>query len=175
MSLYEPVQRWCVPSNLLPESIATMAPDGRMGNEGMVLWLGHLGNKEATITHLVTLPNRWITKRPDYLQVAPTALNALLDRAAPLGVSLIGQIHSHPGTFVDLSLPDRRYGISAPYYLSVVAPHYAQRQNTTWNDCGIHQFIPGLGFRRFSSREVLERIVVLSHAQVERIQLGDGR
>ncbi len=173
MSLYEPVQRWCVPSNLLPESIATMAPDGRIGNEGMVLWLGRLGNKEATITHLVTLPDRWITKRPDYLQVAPVALSALLDYADPHGVSLIGQIHSHPGTFVDLSLPDRRYGISAPYYLSVVAPHYAQRPNTTWNDCGIHQYIPDLGFRRLLSHEVRERITVLSHTQAERVQLGD--
>lgn len=172
MSLYAPVESWHVPSNVLPDSLSAMAPDGRQGNEGLALWLGQVENATAAITHVVTLPSRWVAKRPDLLQVAPAAFSALLDFAEPLGVSLVGQIHSHPGTFVDLSQVDRRFGISAPYYLSVVAPYYAQHQATTWMDCGVHQFLPGRGFRRLSIHEIQTRIHVHKDKHATNIALG---
>lgn len=172
MSLYTPIERWTIPGNLLQESIAAMAADGKRGNEGIVLWLGGVSGEEVTITHLVTLPERWVHKTPRYLEVAPEALSALIDVAEPIEVSLVGQIHSHPGTYVDLSIPDRRYGISAPYYLSVVAPHYAQWPQTQWADCGVHQFVPGDGFRRLSSEEVCRRVNVTGVIRATRIVLG---
>lgn len=172
MSLYTPVERWRVPSNVLRESITTMAADGRRGNEGIVLWLGRVNAEEATVTHLVTLPERWVRKTPQYLEVAPDALSALIDIAEPLEVSLVGQIHSHPGTFVDLSIPDRRYGISAPYYLSVVAPYYAQQPETQWDECGVHQFLPGTGFLRLSEEEVRKRVLVTKTCRATTIALG---
>lgn len=173
MSLYTPVIRWCFPENALADSIAAMARDGRQGNEGLVLWLGCITGEAATITHLVTLPDRWITKRPNVLHVAPAALSALVDFAEPLDVSLVGQIHSHPGTFVDLSPADRQYGINAPYYLSVVAPHYAQRPGTTWGECGVHEFLPSTGFRRLQPGEAYERIRILPKCHAPCIILGE--
>ncbi len=171
MSLYTPIERWNIPSNALPDSINAMASDGRHGNEGIVLWLGHVTGEEATITHLVTLPERWVRKTPQYLEVSPDALSALLDIAEPLEVSLLGQIHSHPGTYVDLSIPDRRYGISAPYYLSVVAPYYAQRPETQWAECGVHQYMPGFGFNRLSQREIPQRVRVIETLRATSIAL----
>lgn len=171
MSLYTPIARWNVPDNVLRDSIAAMAADGRRGNEGFVLWLGRVTGEGATITHLVTLPDRWVRKNPQYLEVAPDALSALLDVAEPLEISLIGQIHSHPGTYVDLSIPDRRYGISAPYYLSVVAPFYAQRPETQWAECGVHQFLPDAGFYRLSQSEVSRRVVVTDTLRATSIAL----
>lgn len=172
MSLYEPIEQWNMPRNVLADSISAMAPDGRRGNEGIVLWLGRVSEQEATVTHLVTLPDRWVRKRPDYLEVAPETLNTLLDVAEPLEVSLVGQIHSHPGTYIDLSIPDRRYGISAPYFLSVVAPHYAQQPNTGWADCGVHQFLPRVGFCRLSREEVHRRMNVVETLRATTIVLG---
>lgn len=174
MSLYQPIDHWQMPSNTLSDSVSAMAPDGRQGNEGLVLWLGQMADNNATITHLATVPDRWIEKHPKFLRVAPAALNALVDFSEPLGISLIGQIHSHPGTFVDLSATDRSFGISAPYYLSVVAPYYAQRPNTAWQECGIHQYLPGIGFRRLASSEVLERIRVLANSRAVAISLGEN-
>lgn len=172
MSLYAPIENWNMPENILPDSIAAMAADGRRGNEGIVFWLGRVTEHEATVTHLVTLPEYWTRKHPDYLEVAPEALSALLDVADPLEVSLVGQIHSHPGTYVDLSIPDRHFGISAPYYLSVVAPHYAQRPHTFWAECGLHQYMPGVGFRRLSPGEVDRRVNVAETLRAIHIALG---
>lgn len=175
MSLYTPIECWNMPVNVLSDSILAMASDGKRGNEGIVLWLGRVTGHKATITHLVTLPECWTRKRPDYLEVSAEALNALADVAEALDVSLVGQIHSHPGTYVDLSIPDRRFGISAPYYLSVVAPHYAQRSDTRWADCGLHQFRPGMGFCRLSSAEVNRCLSVTSTLHANKIALGDAQ
>lgn len=175
MSLYAPIESWSMPANVLSDSISAMANDGKRGNEGIVLWLGQITGHEATITHLVTLPERWTRKFPDYLEVSAEALNTLADVAEALDVSLVGQIHSHPGTYVDLSIPDRRFGISAPYYLSVVAPHYAQRPNMRWADCGLHQFRPGMGFCRLSSAEANRRLSVTSTLHANKIALGEAQ
>ena len=175
MSLYAPIERWNMPANVLSDSIAAMADDGKRGNEGIVLWLGQITGHEATITHLVTLPEYWTRKYPDYLEVSAEALNVLADVAETLDVSLVGQIHSHPGTYIDLSIPDRRFGISAPYYLSVVAPHYAQRPDTSWVDCGLHQFRSGMGFCRLSSAETNRRLNVTGTLHAKPIALGVAR
>lgn len=174
MSLYEEISEWRMPANTLPASLEAMAADGLHGNEGIVMWLGRAELGIATITHLVIFAEHLLRKRPDFLEVPPDTLNRLADIAEPLEVSLIGQIHSHPGTFTDLSIPDRRYGISAPYYLSVVAPHYAQDPATDWPQCGVHQFVPRVGFRRLTIEEVEHRIAVLTSTIAERIVLGES-
>ncbi|MBI3894359.1 MAG: hypothetical protein HY313_00360 [Acidobacteria bacterium] len=173
MSLYEKIKHWRMPTNTLSASLQAMAPDGLRGNEGIVMWLGRSASNVATITHLVTFAEHLLRKRPDFLEIPPSTMSRLTDLAETLEVSLIGQIHSHPGTFIDLSIPDRRYGISAPYYLSVVAPHYAQRPDTDWRDCGVHQFIPRAGFRRVSNVEVRWRIERLPFANATSISLGE--
>ena len=55
---------------------------------------------------------------------------------------LVGQIHSHDRSYgVDLSWVDIKYGLSVPYYLSVVAPDYALNPETVWDDCGTHIYL----------------------------------
>jgi len=172
MSLYEEITSWSMPANVLPESIRLMAPDGKKGNEGIVMWLGQIQAGAATVTHLVAFEDNLLCKRPDYLQIPSAVMNAVADVSEKMGVSLIGQIHSHPGNFVDLSIADRRYGISAPYYLSVVAPYYAQRPNTSWRQCGVHQFVARQGFRRFSADEITRRISETPDQMSKTIMLG---
>jgi proteasome lid subunit RPN8/RPN11 len=172
MSLYDPVNRWNVPANLLPESIRAMALDGARGNEGVAFWLGKSNVGTATISHLVTLSNDWVVKRPDYLQISEEGISQLTNVADHHDVFMVGQIHSHPGTFVDLSLVDRKYGFSVPYFLSVVAPYYAQRPHTTWSECGIHVYERGRGFRRLHLHESKSAIAVQGGNNAELIHLG---
>jgi proteasome lid subunit RPN8/RPN11 len=136
-----------------------MEKDGANGNEGIVFWLGkHLGDV-AIITHVLTLDERWLWKTPNFLQVSTDGMSALADEAERHEVVLVGQIHSHPGNYVDLSMADRRFGISAPYYLSVVAPHFAQDPSSSWRDCGVHVYERAHGFRRLSPDEVRRSVV----------------
>jgi hypothetical protein len=173
MSLYDSVNHWNVPADLLPESIRAMAPDGARGNEGFAFWLGSSGADTATISHLVTLSDDWVVKRPDYLQIAEEGISQLANVADRLGVFIVGQIHSHPGTFVDLSPVDRKYGFSVPYFLSVVAPYYAQKPQTTWSECGIHVYDRGCGFRRLPPYESKSAISVQDGRHIaERMHLG---
>lgn len=172
MSLYDPVDAWRIPSCVLTDSIAEMAPDGKRGCEGIVLWLGVIAQCTATITHLVGLHGPKVVKRPDQLRIDPDLFNQLADLTEKLGSMLLGQIHSHPGTFVDLSDVDRRYGVSTPHYLSVVAPYYAQDTSVGWAQCGVHVFHPTEGFQRLSPAQVATRIQIVSNARTPLIRLG---
>lgn len=170
--LYEPVDVWRAPDRLLRDSIAEMAPDGLRGCEGIVLWLGVIAERIAKITHMVGLTGSGIEKRPDYLRIHPDLFNAVAAFAERMDLVLIGQIHSHPGTFVDLSLVDIKYGMTTPHYLSVVAPHYAQDLRSEWGDCGVHVYEPPRGFRRMHTAEVRTRIGVMAGAAALLTRLG---
>lgn len=173
MSLYEPVERWEVPEQLIQASIQEMAADGRNGCEGIVLWLGKVSGGVASIKHLVGLTGPLIVKLPDHLRVDPDLFCRVAEFSEARELTLVGQIHSHPGTYVDLSYADIKYGIAAPYYLSVVAPHYAQDARADWGECGVHMFEPKRGFRRLGANEVGKRIRRLPGEPVPLTRLGN--
>lgn len=158
MSLYEETKRWRVPNRALAECLKEMEPDGRRGNEGIVLWLGTVADGVATLAHLVALRGLGIRKTPDQIHIKPDLFNEVSIFAEAKDLILIGQIHSHPGTFTDLSPTDIKYGVSTPYFLSLVAPHYAQDPRTTWQGCGVHLYEPKKGFRRLRASEVTDRV-----------------
>ncbi len=150
MSLYAHTDYWRLPKNVLADSLMLMRSDGELGREGIVFWLGTHRDGIASIEALLSMNGPGIQKLPLYMKISPDAMNTLADVAGDRGYYLVGQIHSHPGTFVDLSQADIRYGIAAPFYLSVVAPHYALENDTGWSDCGVHVFSPNAGFRRLT-------------------------
>src|SRR3546814_16333189 len=99
-------------------------------------------------------------------------MNEVTDVAVDLGMTLIGQVHSHPGTFVDLSIPDRKYGIKVPGFLSVVAPHYATRPGTSIANCGVHVFDSDRGYERLPAGDVARRLSVVHRAPVSILMVG---
>jgi proteasome lid subunit RPN8/RPN11 len=139
-------------------SISEMASDGARGCEGVALWLGRRFAGIVTVTHVVALRGPGVTKRPDHLSISPELLNEVTMLAIRAGVYLVGQIHSHPGTWVDLSETDQLYGIRMPGYLSVVAPHFARRPNIALAECGVHVFDRG-AWRRLGAIERICRVV----------------
>lgn len=171
MSLYEPVDTWVMPMTYLRDSIAEMAPDGMNGNEGITLWAGTLESGVARLSLLIGLHGPDIEKNPLYIKISCDLFNRVSALCRTRGLTLLGQIHSHPKTFTDLSDVDRRYGIGVPYFLSVVAPHYAQRADTGWDDCGVHIFESKKGFRRMTVSEARTKIKMEAtlEAPLERI------
>jgi proteasome lid subunit RPN8/RPN11 len=78
-------------------------------------------------------------------------------------LELLGQVHSHPGRFVDHSHGDNERALM-PFeeFMSVVVPYYGRRGMQPLTDCGIHLFRSG-AFSRLTSSEVECRFRIVSH------------
>ena len=173
MKFFSPIDTWRIPQSALEESCREMARDGVVGNEGVALWLGQRRDGRAEVSHLVVLRGPGVVKRPDFLLIRPHLLNEVTDLAMDLGVVLVGQIHSHGPLYgTDLSYADHNFGITVPYFLSLVAPDFALRPQMPFEDCGVHVFEPGHGFRRLSAEEVGARIRVVSSPPIPVIPVG---
>jgi hypothetical protein len=173
MSFFTPVDCWRIPEGAFAASLEEMAIDGLQGNEGVALWLGRRNAGQAEITHVVRLRGPGLIKRPDQLVIPATFINKVTDLAIELGVALVAQIHSHGTLYgTNLSYTDRKYGISVPYYLSLVAPDFALRQGITVTDCGVHVFVPKQGFRRLSAEDVEKRLGIVTSTAVPVVTIG---
>jgi proteasome lid subunit RPN8/RPN11 len=150
--------RWFVPEDLMANSLQMMRPHGALGNEGLALWFGTGMGARAEVQHIVEVRGAGFRTSPLFLSLSMRAMASLTDLADRLGAYLIGQIHSHPGTLLNLSELDEEYGIRVPDYLSVVCPYYAQR-DSRFEECGIHVF-EGRSYRRMNPAEVDHRITV---------------
>lgn len=162
MTYYPEAKKWIIPESIVQVSLNELAQDGVNGNEGICLWLGNRGDDGlAEITQAVLLRGPNIEKSPLNITIKPELMREIHEKAQENKVLLIGQIHSH-GEYVgtNLSWVDRKYGVSVPDYLSVVAPNYGLTQGTTLSDCGVHIFVAKKGYIRLSSREVFKRIIV---------------
>lgn len=162
---------WRLPAAALRASIAEMAPDGALGREGVALWLGRRVAGVVSVTHVVGLRGPGVFKTPNHLSISAELLNDVTDVAVERGVYLVGQIHSHPSDWVDLSDADRLYGIQAPGYLSVVAPHFAGDPSTPPGRCGFHVHDRG-GWRRLGPWERPWRVAITG-AAAPLITVGD--
>lgn len=152
---------WSLPSDLLDASVEVMRPAGRLGHEGLALWLGRADNGRAKVTHMVSLHGPGFRNAPLQLRLSWNTMAKLTELAGKLDAYLVGQIHSHPRNFIELSDVDKVHGIRCQGYLSLVCPEYAQRKVTQLHECGVHTF-EGEDYRRLSTPEVCRRIQVTS-------------
>jgi len=172
-NFFPAVETWRLPRAAFAASLREMALDGKNGNEGIVLWLGKRDGAIVTITRVVCLRGDDVVREPAHLSVGADTLNEVGDLAIEHGVTFIGQIHSHGRHFgVDLSLTDRRYGVAVPHFLSVVAPDYALRPDTTLSECGVHVFEAGAGYRRLDTAESARRLVLTDDDNVTVMTVG---
>ncbi len=171
---FPPIARWLLPEDAFRRSLIEMSRDGADGNEGIGLWLGQRRDGSAEITHLALLRGPGVVKRPAFIRLDAGLLNDLTDVTIELGVALVGQIHTHgPGWPLDLSPTDRTYGPAVPWYLSVVAPDYAARPDINFEECAVHVFEPGSGYRRLSVGETSERVQLVPDRHVKIVTVGE--
>jgi len=174
MSYFPAIKKWIIPESAIIESFKEMARDGKSGNEGITLWLGKRSKEHAQVTHLVALRGPGIVKKPAVLIIEPDLFNSVTDITIAYNVALIGQIHSHgPWHGTDLSVTDIRYGLSVPFYLSIVAPDYALKTECDLSSCGVHIFDPGTGYRRLSPMEAQDRIQIIKGNKTPFLIIGE--
>lgn len=171
MNFFPKINRWTIPTNALEQSIADMAADGRNGNEGTCFWLGQRGRAEAEISDVFFLRGGGVRKSPRNVRVSAELMREVHERAQELGLILLGQIHSHSALCgVDMSASDHAFGISVPFFLSIICPNYAQNPMTTIRECGVHVFLPGKGYVRLSEEQV-ERKMLFVPGQMARTSI----
>lgn len=149
---------WSLPGDLITQSVAHMRPFGARGHEGLGLWFGNEVAGAVEVTHLVLPYGPGLVTHALHLSLSMRAMSRLTRLARELDCYWAGQIHSHPGTMLDLSDVDREMGIRVQGYLSIVCPHYAQRPTRATEECGVHVFDDG-AYRRLSDRETARRII----------------
>ena len=148
---------WKISDEVLPASIAAMRPHGALGNEGLALWFAVQEADSIVFTHVVVPHGPGFRTTPLFMSLSLRAMSVLTEFADSNGVFLAGQIHSHPGDFIDLSDLDQAHGIRVPHYLSVVCPYYAQRDIRSLSECGVHYFDVDR-YRPLSQAEIGSRI-----------------
>jgi len=158
--------RWTLPTSALQASYQEMATDGRRGHEGIALWAGTETPGlpgHVVVSHVLLLRGPGISKSRFQIRVSAELLNDVTDELTAIGgdVYLVGQVHGHPpGARVDLSETDIRYGIQMPDYLSVVAPRFGMDTEPRLDECGVHVFESGRGYRRLATHEARARLVI---------------
>jgi len=166
------VSTWRIPELAYRLSFEEMAISGQQGTEGIALWLGKIVDNHATITHVVGLRGPGIIRQPLFIQIETFLMNDVADLAIELGACLIGQVHSHPGAWVDLSETDRKYGIASPHYLSVVAPNFARKKDVPLDACGIHVYETKSGYRRLEEMEISKRLELAGNEKTPFLSVG---
>jgi hypothetical protein len=152
---------WDFPVDLLEKSVAAMRPAGEIGHEGLAIWFGEESGGKVSITHLIVPYGSGLISHPLRLGLSLRAMARLTRLSVELDRYWAGQIHSHPGLDVNLSNVDKTMGILVQDYLSIVCPHYAQRQIDDVCQFGVHIYDKG-SYRRLSKPEVNSRIQVSS-------------
>lgn len=133
----------------------------RAAAEGVALWLGRKFGPAASITHVVSLRGPGVVKRPDLSISAGSAQRADRHRDGSWRLSR-GANPFPPRAWVDLSEADKRFGIQADGYLSVVTPYFASKPDADLGEYGFHAFegaagADGVGRTVLAREDHLER------------------
>lgn len=171
-------KRWRIPRVLWQQTLRELAQDGARGCEGICLWLAPLDETPATdgaalqFTRGAVLRGPLVRRHALSIAMDPELLSELTDVLDREGLILAGQVHAHPGEFIDLSEVDKAMGFRVPGFLSVVSPYYGVRLETPLEYCGFHEFIARTGYHRLPPAEVAERIRAVEAAVCEPLVIG---
>jgi hypothetical protein len=127
-------------------------------HEGVVYWAGrHVGDQLFVLTCLQPFA---ATTAGSFSTSARSNAEAIVTMARS-EVTLLAQVHSHPGWLVDHSGGDDRDALM-PFegLLSIIVPNYAQDGLLPLTKCGVHVFTQSR-FKRLTVDEVTSRFRVV--------------
>jgi hypothetical protein len=130
--------------------------EGRAEEHEGIVYLGGLEVASGSVVLVALSPSAVTTIGSFRTDIdANTAVVAALGN---LGMTLVGQVHSHPGTCVDHSDGDDDGAlVRFPGYWSLVVPSFARSGMRPLDRCGVHLFRDGK-FRRLTKMAVEMRV-----------------
>ena len=145
-----------VSSAVLKQTVDVLQKNGTAAevHEGVAYWAGRCSSAGPIITTCIA-PAAKTTL--DSFETSPYTNARVVAYLAGVDLELVGQVHSHPGSFVGHSHGDDERALM-PYegFLSIVVPHYGGRGMMPLTVCGVHVFEGGR-FRRMGEAEVESR------------------
>lgn len=142
-----------IPARVLDRTVEVLRESGGPGHshEGIAYWAGRRAGGDCFVTTCIAPAAQ--TTKGSFETTAHTNARVIM-YLANVGFELLGQVHSHPGAWVEHSDGDDARALM-PYsgFLSIIVPDYARREMNPLTICGIHCF-EGSEFRRLSNAEV---------------------
>jgi hypothetical protein len=146
-----------------------------------LLALGHGGREDVLYWAGVELKDTWLvstwitpqahTSRGSFVTSAVANAN-VISYLSKHRLTLLVQVHTHPGHRVDHSLGDDTGAYMAfEGFLSIVVPHYGQRGILPFSQCGVHRYERGQ-FLRLHDPVVAQLMEVLPLGVDLRSRLG---
>lgn len=129
--------------------------------ETACVWLGDRNGEEETAREVIFLDDLPGTVG-HHLQhrTSRDAVRIVLDRARALGLSIVGDVHTHPGTWVDLSEIDRAHPIEYRIgLLALVLPAFAEGPPSL-QGVGVHEYLGAGAWKMFDSADVPKRLIL---------------
>jgi proteasome lid subunit RPN8/RPN11 len=127
--------------------------------ETACVWLGNQDGEREIATEIVFLDDLpgTVGRRLQH-RTSREAVRILIDRARELGLTIVGDVHTHPGQWVDLSEVDRAHPIEYRIgLLALVFPSFAQ--GSPWLDgVGVHEYLGSGQWTRFEGDDVASRL-----------------
>ncbi len=154
------VRRYEVGADTLEETWGFMRDRGRLGVEGVVLWVGHVPDPTRAEVLAAIQPRQIAYRGPDGLsvEVPQDALTELIT-ALPVAVHVLVRVHSHADAAFHSLLDDTNLLIAHEGAISVVIPHFG-RGPTDLLSCSVNILSRDTGWRELSKTEVDERFNV---------------
>lgn len=127
MSTWEAIEVIRLPGRVVNETMTFLRSRGEDACEGVVLWVGHLGHAEYHLLHAV-VPKQTpiITNDGVGYFVDGTELHRLNLWLRENGLTLLAQVHSHPGEAYHSDTDDRWAVVTKLGGLSLVVPDFAR-------------------------------------------------
>jgi hypothetical protein len=163
-----------LPSLFLPEAVVAeterlLQTYGEGDDQEGIVYLGGLELPDRTVALSALSPKArttWGSFRTD-VEANTDVVRALIG----LGLSLVGQVHSHPGDWVDHSDGDDEGAlVRFRGYWSVVVPSFSKNGMRPLRRCGVHVFLDGC-FRRLTETAIERSVRVIPSS----VDLRGGR
>lgn len=146
------------------EDYANLTPS----NEGLVYWAG---KKEADLVTVSLVIAPKTTSDWGYISTSNRANFDVVKTLAENYKIHIGQVHSHPGSFVDHSDgDDHDASFKIEGLVSIVVPNYCKDGMLPLTKCGIHRY-DNRNFHRFSDKYVSEHFEIFENLSCDFVDL----
>jgi hypothetical protein len=130
--------------------------------EEIVYWAG---TKRADVCSALTVirPDARLTRGS--FRTTPEANAEVIAFLSDRGLAMVGQVHTHPGEWVDHSEGDDEDAfMPTENYISIVVPTYCRRGMLPIGRCGVHRY-EGRRFRRITGEELRASVCIVGLKQ----------
>lgn len=151
-----------VPDQLWKDTWLGLAERGDARREAACVWAGtrseQVERAEAVI-FLDDLPG--VVGRPYQHRTSRSAVSLMLATVRRMGLRIVGDLHTHPSSWVDMSIVDRAHPIEFRVGLiAIVIPHFAALP-VDIASVGVHEYAGDGEWTTLEASDVARRVVIL--------------